>query len=159
METKTGKPKYQQIKDLLLGSIQSGALDDGACLPPERELCERYDVSRVTVRKAIKELEDEGAVYRIQGKGTFLRRPQNKITQVLTRLTSFTEDMLSRGMTAGSRILLTEQVAASAEIAEKLELAPGGRRADGYRDLLSQRQAVPPDAGQVYGRLILQLYA
>ena len=41
METKTGKPKYQQIKDLLLGSIQSGALDDGACLPPERELCER----------------------------------------------------------------------------------------------------------------------
>ena len=125
METKTGKPKYQQIKDLLLGSIQSGALDDGACLPPERELCERYDVSRVTVRKAIKELEDEGAVYRIQGKGTFLRRPQNKITQVFTRLTSFTEDMLSRGMTAGSRILLTEQVAASAEIAEKLDLAPG----------------------------------
>ena len=46
METKTGKPKYQQIKDLLLGSIQSGALDDGACLPPERELCERYDERR-----------------------------------------------------------------------------------------------------------------
>ena len=127
METKTGKPKYQQIKDLLLGSIQSGALDDGACLPPERELCERYDVSRVTVRKAIKELEDEGAVYRIQGKGTFLRRPQNKITQVLTRLTSFTEDMLSRGMTAGSRILLTEQVAPGAPVIlfRRLRLADG----------------------------------
>ena len=69
METKTGKPKYQQIKDLLLGSIQSGALDDGACLPPERELCERYDVSRVTVRKAIKELEDEGVSLPDPGEG------------------------------------------------------------------------------------------
>lgn len=125
METKAGKPKYQQIKELLVDSIQSGKFSNGACLPPERELCDRFHASRVTVRKAIKELEDEGKVYRIQGKGTFLNQQSNKITQVLTRLTSFTEDMHSRGMTAGSRILLTEQVAASAEIAEQLALEPG----------------------------------
>lgn len=125
MEAKAGKPKYQKIKERLLNSIQSGELSDGACLPPERELCDRFNVSRVTVRKAIKELEEEEVVYRIQGKGTFINRHPNKITQVLTHLTSFTEDMLSRGMTAGSRILLTELVAASAEIAEKLGIKQG----------------------------------
>ena len=70
------------------------------------------------------ELEGEGVLYRIQGKGTFLKH-QQKITQPLTRLSGFTEDMRAQGKVAGSRILLMERTAANAAVAEKLGLSPG----------------------------------
>lgn len=67
----------------------------GGCLPTERELCDRFQASRMTVRKAVDELEAEHVLYRIKGKGTFVY-PKNQISQSLTRLTGFTEDMHAR---------------------------------------------------------------
>ena len=118
------KLKYQRVKDLVVKSILDGEIADQECLPSERELCQRYHASRVTIRKAVDELEQEGVLYRIQGKGTFLKH-QQKVTQPLTRLTGFTEDMHAQGKVAGSRILLMDRTAANAMLAEKLHLQPG----------------------------------
>ena len=116
--------KYQKAKDTLLASIQEGQIGANECLPSERELCARFDVSRVTIRKAVDELEAEGVIYRFPGKGTFVKR-QQKITQALSRLTSFTEDMQARHMKADSKILLSERSAANKEVAQRLGLNPG----------------------------------
>lgn len=118
------KLKYQCVKDEIITSIQNRTLADNQCFPSERELCELFGASRVTMRKAIAELEDDGIIYRVRGKGTFVKN-QNKLTQTLTRLTGFTEDMRMRGMEAQSRILLTECTLSTAEIAEKLNIKQG----------------------------------
>lgn len=120
------KLKYLTVKDALLQDIRAGELNESEVLPSERELCERFGVSRVTVRKAVEELEEEGVIYRFQGKGTFVKNPQ-KITQVLSRLTSFTEDMQAQHMKPSSKILFTECTAANEDVAEKLGLAVGSK--------------------------------
>lgn len=117
--------KYQQIKQSILHYIEKmGLQESGGCLPTERELCERFSASRMTVRKAVDELEAQHILYRIKGKGTFVY-PENLISQSLTRLTGFTEDMQARGKTTSSKILLCELTAATKAVAEKLNLEAG----------------------------------
>ena len=72
----------------------AGEWEPGSLIPSERELCERYGISRMTARQSITELVNEGLLYREQGKGTYVGRP--KIAQQLLRLTGFTEDMQAR---------------------------------------------------------------
>jgi GntR family transcriptional regulator len=118
--------KYQKIKQDILELIEELNLhQSGNCLPSEHELCEQFQASRMTVRKAVSELEDENILYRLKGKGTFVVRRDNVISQPLQRLTSFTEDMSARGMAPSSRILLCEKIAATHEIADKLRLEVG----------------------------------
>jgi GntR family transcriptional regulator len=113
-------PKYYRVKEALLEIIRE--LPQGTLLPPERVLCETYEVSRTTVRQALQELLVEGRLYRLQGKGTFVARP--KVVQTLA-LTSYTEDMQARGLSPGSRVLAADRVPASPEVAESLELDDG----------------------------------
>ena len=68
----TFSPLYQQIKALLLSSLQSGEWQPGAPIPSEMELAARYEVSQGTVRKAVDELATENLLVRHQGKGTFV---------------------------------------------------------------------------------------
>lgn len=116
--------KYQQIKSDLKARIQKGEWGDMKCLPPEREMCETYQASRMTVRKAVSDLEEEGLLYRIQGKGTFVRM-NTKISQPLAKLSSFSDDMIARGKTPTSKILLLDVIPASEEIGEKLNIRKG----------------------------------
>jgi GntR family transcriptional regulator len=113
-------PLYYQLKEKLTQIILQGELVPGALLPSERELSDRYGISRMTVRQALGEMVKEGLLVREQGKGTFVAEP--KIDQALLRLTSFSEDMRSRGMTPDSRVRAVYIQEASAVITAALRL-------------------------------------
>ncbi|MDU3348564.1 MAG: GntR family transcriptional regulator, partial [Clostridium sp.] len=65
-------PVYYQLKNDLISKISEGVWKPGECIASERELCEIYGVSRMTIRQAIGELVQEGVLLRIKGKGTFV---------------------------------------------------------------------------------------
>jgi GntR family transcriptional regulator len=114
-------PLYRQLTDLLHEQIASGALADGARLPSEAQLGERYGVSRITIRQALADLERRGLLERAPGKGTFVRRRPQPI-QGLTRLSGFSENAAAAGFVAGYRVLAAGEREVTPEIAERLEL-------------------------------------
>lgn len=111
--------KYESIRIQVLDLIRD--LEVGAAIPPERTLCQRFGVSRMTLRRALDELAREGAVERHQGRGTFVGR--RKIAQQL-EMTSFSEDMRRRGFTPGSRTLSLATVSAGAPLGRRLQISP-----------------------------------
>lgn len=117
-----GERKHEVVYQRLLGEIQN-VLQPHDPLPSERELTSRYEVSRATIREAMRRLEEEGWVYRQQGSGTYVADPAT-IAKSLA-LTSFTEDMQARRLTPGSKLLSWQRVPASAEVARDLGLSPG----------------------------------
>ena len=70
---------YSQVENNLRQQIISGELGVGEKIPTELELCERYSVSRITVRRAVQNLVDEGLIYRLRGKGSFVSVPKRVI--------------------------------------------------------------------------------
>ena len=111
-------PKYYRQKVRILELIEGEA--PGVMLPTERELAERFDTSRTTVRQALAELVAEGRLDRVQGRGTFVAEP--KIVHV-RQLTSFSEDLA--GQSTDSVVLGLHGEAASPEVAAKLGLDAG----------------------------------
>ena len=87
-------PLYQQLQRRLRAVIEARVLGPDDALPPERELAEELAVSRITVRKAIDGLVEEGLLVRRQGSGTFV---SNRVEKNFSKLTSFSEDMRARG--------------------------------------------------------------
>jgi len=118
-------PRYYQLKEIMRERVQSEEWKPGDLIPSERELSEKYGISRMTARQAITDLVNEGLFYREQGKGTFVS--QRKITQQLLRLTGFTEDIRARGQKPGTMVLSAEMVPADQTTAEKLRIGPGTR--------------------------------
>lgn len=116
------RPKHSRLLEQLQALVQETRDQGNTCLPSERELCERFDVSRVTVRNALAVLEQQGEIYRVQGKGAFVSK--EKFRQPLSSLTSFTEDMDSQGMVSGAKILALDTIPATAKIARLLSLPP-----------------------------------
>jgi GntR family transcriptional regulator len=114
-------PIYFQLVEQIKGCIETGELQPGDALPPEREYAEKYKISRMTVRQAFTQLVNEGYLYRLQGKGTFVA--ERKIEQPLQGLTSFTEDMKARGMEPGSELIHFEIVPASNQVATQLSIS------------------------------------
>ena len=119
------EPKYYAVKRHLLDFI--GSLQAGAAVPTERELAERMETSRTTVRQALGELVAEGRLVRRQGSGTYVAEP--KITWPLY-LASFTEQVKASGFSPSAEVLETQRIAAGGEVAQQLHLAP---RASVYR--------------------------
>src|SRR5256884_1224826 len=116
-------PRYFELKEIMRERIRSGEWKPGELIPSERELSEKYGISRMTARQAITELVNEGLFYREQGKGTFVS--QRKITQQLIHLTGFTEDIRARGQKPGTKVLSAEMFPADETAAEKLSIDPG----------------------------------
>lgn len=112
-------PLYYQIKERLLEAWP----EPGAKLPTESELTARFGVSRMTVVQALRELEKEGLIHRIQGKGSFVSPP--KFEQRLAHLRGFTEELQTRGMSPATRVLSLDQVVPLSRVAHELDLAPG----------------------------------
>lgn len=96
-------PLYYQLKVIIQELIENEILKPGDAVPSERELCETHEISRMTARKAIMDLVNEGALYREQGKGTFVAQP--KINQQINQLKSFTQVMNEKGFSTSTKIL------------------------------------------------------
>jgi len=94
LDESSAQPLYQQLQRSLRGAIENGIIGPDDALPPERDLAETLGVSRITVRKAIDELVEDGLLIRKQGSGTFV---SNRVEKNFAKLTSFSEDMRARG--------------------------------------------------------------
>lgn len=111
-------PYYHQLQETLRGWIQNNQLPPHTRIPSEAELEGQFDVSRTVIRQALRGLEREGLIYRVKGSGSFVAQP--KLRQEISQLTSFTEDVRSRGVEPGSRILRQEMVPATDLVARHL---------------------------------------
>jgi len=116
-------PLYHQLSELLLGQIVDGQLKPHEAMPAERELIEIFGVSRITVRRALEELERRGYVQREQGRGTFVAPAH--IQRGVAKLTSFSEEIEARGMKPGVRLLALRREPAAGRVAHALQLEPG----------------------------------
>ena len=108
---------------MIAAEIASGTRAPGSRLPNEEELVKQYGVSRTTVRQTIQNLVRRGKVEIRRGKGTFVLQP--KITQELTQLSGFVEDMQSPGRHASARLLGKAMVPASESVARHLAIPAG----------------------------------
>ncbi len=102
MELESGRPRHEQISDWLRNRIEQGTYEVDEKLPSEKQLGDRFDVSRVTVRRALQTLESEDYIYRRQGLGSFVK--ERRAAQGLVRLTDFAQDMAQAGLEASSRV-------------------------------------------------------
>ena len=114
--------KQSETRDLVLDLVER--LDVGDAIPSERQLSADFGVSRLTVRAALDDLVREGYLVRRRGAGTFVSEP--KIAQELT-MTSFTDDMRSRGMRPSSSTLELRVTQAGARLGRLLHVSPSER--------------------------------
>ncbi|MBA4602596.1 GntR family transcriptional regulator [Thermoactinomyces mirandus] len=112
-------PLYYQLKEILQEMIDNEELKPGDMIPPERELCEFQGISRMTARKAILALVNEGVLYRAKGKGTFVAEPKPKH---LLQLKGFTEEMKEQGFTVRTRILSFQITKATLKLKKQLKM-------------------------------------
>ena len=97
-------PLYFQLKQLILGDIRSGKYREGDLIPTEMELSEMYALSRTTVRQATSELVQEGWLYKIKSKGTFVSHPKIK-QDFIKKLESFNDTIEARGLKPSTEVL------------------------------------------------------
>jgi GntR family transcriptional regulator len=135
-------PLYQQIKALLLKSLQAGEWKPGEVIPSEVELAARFKVSQGTVRKAIDELAQDNHLVRRQGKGTFVATHAEQRTQY--RFLRLMPDDGSDGRLQ-RRLLECRRMRAPAEVGRELGLKSGEAAVQIRRLLLSRGQAVVLD--------------
>ena len=118
-------PLYQQIKALLLQSLEAGEWKSGAAIPSEQELAARFKVSQGTVRKAIDELSFDNLLVRRQGKGTFVAtHAERQVQYRFLKLVPEDGDASSQGP-AQRQIIDCKRARASADVARGLGLRPG----------------------------------
>lgn len=115
------KPMYRQIADALREKISAGELKPGDALPTESSLQEAFNVSRVTVRQALKLLTEEQIVESIQGSGTYVK--EERVNYDIYQLTGFYEKLADRNMDTHSEVSIFEVLKADAKLAEKLNLS------------------------------------
>ncbi len=113
-------PLYYQLSKLLKSQIRTGELKPGEALPPETELAEKFEISRMTVRKAIGELIAQGMVYPIQGKGTFVAKP--KLDNVIFELDGYNWQLNERGLDWKTKLLDVKIIRSNAELKRKFNL-------------------------------------
>lgn len=117
----SNKPMYRQIADALREKISAGELKPGDALPTESSLQEAFNVSRVTVRQALKLLTEEQIVESIQGSGTYVK--EERVNYDIYQLTGFYEKLADRNVDTHSEVSIFEVLKADAKLAEKLNLS------------------------------------
>lgn len=113
-------PMYRQLADLLRGRIVEGETSVGDKIPSEAQLSESFGISRITVRQALDELENDGLLQRVPGKGTFVKHSVARVER-LTRLTGFGENMSALGRVVSYRTLRAEETSVQADVVVHLQ--------------------------------------
>ncbi len=163
--SKGAVPLYLQISAILKDKIRKKEYDYGEYIPSETELQKMYDVSRITARQAIQELEKDGLVQRARGKGTRVIY-QKRIEEYLTQIRSFTNEMLERKIKPGTQSAHLSIASANQQIADIFQVEPGApvycldriRTGDGtpivaFRTYLSLRLNLPLEDNLYMGSL------
>jgi GntR family transcriptional regulator len=114
-------PLHAQIRELLRARIVDGSYKSHTQMPSENEMVRTFSVSRITVRQALADLQKEGLIFRIHGKGTFVSKP--KATQNLRRLEGFGEAMSVSGHETFSKVIGHRIVRAGRIVAERLRIS------------------------------------
>ncbi len=117
-------PLYFQLKNLILAEIKAGTYKTGSAIPTELEISTAFQLSRTTVRQSISELVQEGWLYRVKSKGTFVSQP--KISQdFIKRVESFNDQMIRSGMVPSTELLEAKEIPANTTIASALNMKEG----------------------------------
>lgn len=116
-------PLYFQVKESLMNKINDHVFRVGELIPSETELQEEYNVSRITIRRAVRDLVQEGYLKTQQGKGTFVSRP--KASQQLNLITSWAETMTNLGMHPKTKHIQFSEVSAPMKIVKLLNMQLG----------------------------------
>lgn len=116
-------PRYLQINQYYQNLITSQQLVEGEQLPTEDDICKLFSVSRITTRQALDKLTQEGYIYKIQGKGSFVS--SRKTDLQLNRLMGFSDEMKQLGREASTQLISHELVEASELVANALQLVAG----------------------------------
>jgi GntR family transcriptional regulator len=133
-------PLHAQIKHRLRSSILDGSYPPLSQLPSESELVAAFGVSRITVRQALGDLQKEGLIYTLQGKGSFVSRP--KAYQNVSHLQGFAESMSAMGYEVVNQLLDLRFIPAELDVARRLQLDVGATVAEVRRVRLLNREPV-----------------
>lgn len=115
------QPLYEKVKEQLHSKIQQGVYPPLSQLPSENELSDLFNVSRITVRQALHKLSQEGLIFKVHGKGTFVSKP--KAYQNITQLQGFAEAMSHTGHQILNEVLSVKFIEAPIKVASKLRIS------------------------------------
>ncbi|TXK85286.1 GntR family transcriptional regulator [Paenibacillus sp. N3.4] len=118
---KDGVALYYTVKEKLHEMIEEGKYMPGQQFPTESDLCEKFSVSRTTIRLALNQLKLEGHIYQVQGKGTFVSLP--KVEQSVAPYRSFKEHLKGRGQQIETKVIELTVVSADKRLAKTLNIA------------------------------------
>lgn len=116
-------PAYQAIKDHILARIDSGEWGEGCLIPSENELARQFNVARMTVNRALRELTDAQVLTRTKGAGTYVAPPKYQST--LVEIRSIAEEIRARGHQHSAVVLTLESIQATATLAVEMQLPLG----------------------------------
>ncbi|MBV7586066.1 GntR family transcriptional regulator [Pseudomonas sp. PDM33] len=133
-------PLYSQLKEVLRTRILDGTYPPLSRMPSEAELGKAFEVSRITVRQALGDLQKEGLIFKIHGKGTFVAKP--KAFQNVSTLQGLGESMTQRGYEVINRLSSFKTVPANAQVAARLQVAEGENVVQIKRARLVNRELV-----------------
>lgn len=116
-------PLHTQIREALRRQILDGTYPPHSQMPSESQMMGSFGVSRITIRQALGDLQKEGLIFKVMGKGSFVAKP--KAFQTLSRLQGFGEAMAPSGHETYSRLLGAREIEADAVVAQRLGLREG----------------------------------
>ncbi len=119
----SAKPRFQQVKDFLLNGLDNNRYPVGSRIPTEMQLAQQFNVSRMTVHKAIRDLVNAGRLVRYQGQGTFVC--EQKPVSSFADIRNIADEIRLRGHQYSNHVIRLEQVNASAQIATQLGIRTG----------------------------------
>lgn len=126
MEKRNIGPKHKQIKEDIVEDILGGVYEPGDMIPKQSDYAKKYNVSRLTVRKAIDDLVIKGILRTEKGKGTFVQEIATKAYSY-RRVAGFSSNVVSKTAKVHSKVVAIEEIEADKALASYLQIEEGGK--------------------------------